>query len=46
MNIPEWLSNSTMVKKFIPMSNRTETKDMQVLGRTWDYKSDTLALKQ
>ena len=45
MNIREWPSNSARVNEFIPMSDRAETKDMQVLGHTWDYKFDNLALK-
>ena len=46
MNLRDWFSNSESVNAFIPMVDRAEPKDMSVLGHTWDYKADTLSLKQ
>lgn len=46
MNLREWLPNSENVNDIIPRTDRAEMKEMQVLGLTWDYKTDTIYLKQ
>ncbi|XP_060588499.1 uncharacterized protein LOC132743919 [Ruditapes philippinarum] len=46
MNLREWLTNSENVNNVIPITDRAEMKEMQVLGHIWDYKTDTIYLKQ
>ena len=46
MNLREWLSNSDLVNESIPSSDRAELKETQVLGHTWNHKTDTLSLQK
>lgn len=45
MNLREWLSNSERVNEFIPMKDRAQETNMNVLGHLWNSKSDTIAIK-
>lgn len=45
-NLREWLSNSDKVNEFIPVKNRAEMIETNILGHVWNSQLDTLAIKR
>ena len=46
MNIREWISNDESVNKEFGPEDRVKEENMNVLGYTWNIKTDTISLKQ
>ena len=46
MNIREWISNNEEVNQEFKPEDRVEDENVNVLGYTWNIKSDSILLKQ
>ena len=46
MNIRDWISNDESVNKEFGPEYRVKEENMNVLGYTWNIKTDTISLKQ
>lgn len=45
MNLREWATNSTELRKEIDQKDQAETKSLKVLGLCWENEQDTLSIK-
>ena len=46
MNLREWLSNSDVVNKCIPVEDKADQNGTNILGHVWDFMNDKIALKK